>query len=35
MLTKEIVGNVRKEGFGTMWLKKRGCVRSKEMARAN
>ena len=26
---------VRKERFGTIWLEKRGCVRSKEMARAN
>ena len=23
------------QGFGTIWLEKRGCVRSKEMARAN
>ena len=26
--TKEIVGRVHKERFGTTWLKKRGCVRS-------
>ena len=26
--TKEIVGRVRKERFGTTWLEKRGCVRS-------
>ena len=32
--TKESVGRVRKEGFGTIWLDKKGCVRSKEMARA-
>ena len=27
--TKEIVGRVR-EGFGTIWLEKRGCARSRE-----
>ena len=32
--TKEIVGTVRKEGF-EIWLEKRGCIRSKEMERAN
>ena len=32
---KEIVGRVCKEGFGTIWLEKRGCVRSREVARAN
>ena len=31
----EIQGSVRKEGFGTIWLEERGCVQSKEMARAN
>ena len=29
------MGRVPKEGFGTMWLEKRGCIGSKEMARAN
>ena len=33
--TKETVGRVRKEGFGTIWLEKRGGVRSKEMVRAH
>ena len=33
--TKEIVGRVRKEGFETIWLEKRGYVRSKEIAREN
>ena len=33
--TKEIVGRVRKEGFGTMSLEKRGCAQSKEMAGSN
>ena len=28
--TKEIVGTVRKEGFGTIWLEKRECVRTIE-----
>ena len=28
--TKEIVGRVRKERFGMIWLEKRGCVRSKK-----
>ena len=32
--TKEIVGRVRKERSGTIWLEKRGCIRSSEMARA-
>ena len=32
-LTKEIVGRVHKEGSGTMSLEKRGCIRSKEVAR--
>ena len=26
---------VHKKGFGMIWLEKRGCVQSKEMARAN
>ena len=26
---------VLKEGFGTIWLENRGCVRLKEMVRAN
>ena len=30
-LTKEIVGSMHKEGFGTIWLKKRG-LQLKEMA---
>ena len=29
------MGRVCKEGSGTIWLEKRGCVRSREMARAN
>ena len=29
-LNKEIEGIVHKEGFGTIWLEKRGCVRSKK-----
>ena len=29
------MGRVRKEGFGTIWLEKRICARSKEIARAN
>ena len=33
--TKEIMGRVRKEGFGKIWPEKRGCVRSEGMARAN
>ena len=33
--TKEIVGRMHKEGFGTIWLEKRRCVRLREMARAN
>ena len=33
--TNEIVGIVRKEGSGTIWLEKRGCVQSRRMARAN
>ena len=33
--TKEIVRRVFKEGFGTIWLEKRRCVRLKEIARAN
>ena len=33
--TKEIVGRVSKKGFGTIWLEKRGCIRSKEMTRVN
>ena len=33
--TKEIVGSMCKEGFETIWLEKRGCVGSKEMARTN
>ena len=32
-MTKEIVGGVRKEGFGPIWLEKRGCVRTKVIAR--
>ena len=28
-------GRVGKEGFGTIWLEKIGCLPSKEMARAN
>ena len=32
--TKEIVGGVCKEGYGTIWVEKSGCVQSK-MARAN
>ena len=28
------MGKVRKEGFGMILLEKRGCVLSKEMARA-
>ena len=33
--TKKIVGGVRKEGFGAIWLEERGYVLSNEMARAN
>ena len=33
-LTKEIVGRLLKERFGTIWLEKRGFVQLKEMARA-
>ena len=29
------MGRLPKEGFGMMWLEKRGCIGSKEMARAN
>ena len=32
-LTKEIMERVCKEGYGTIWLKKRGCIRWKEIAR--
>ena len=34
-LTKEIVGRVREDGFGTIWLQKKGCVQLKEKARTN
>ena len=30
----EIVKRMLKEGFGTIWFEKRGCVRWKEMIRA-
>ena len=33
-MTKELVGRVHKEGSGTIWLKKRGCIELTEMARA-
>ena len=33
--TKDIVGGVRKEGFGTIWLHKKRCIQSKEMVRVN
>ena len=29
------LGRVLKEGSGTIWLEKIGCIRSKEMARTN
>ena len=29
------MGRVHKEGFRLIWLEKRVCVQSKEMARAN
>ena len=32
-LTKKIMGRVCKEGYGTIWLKKRGCIWWKEIAR--
>ena len=33
--TKDIVGGVRKEGFGTIWLQKKRCIQSKVMVRVN
>ena len=33
--TKEIMERVHKERSGTIWLKKRGFVQSREMVRAN
>ena len=33
--TNEVMGRVRKEGFGTIWPEKRGCIRLKEMVRPN
>ena len=33
-LTKEIVGRLLKERFGTVWFEKRGFVQLKEMERA-
>ena len=35
MSTKEIVRRVHKVGLGIIWLEKRECLSSKEIARAN
>ena len=35
MKRKKGLGRVQKEGSGTVWLEKRGCIRSREMARAS
>ena len=35
IIGKRKKGRVRKEGFGMIWLEKRGCVQSKEIAKAN